>query len=272
MTKQITNLILDMDGVLWVGDNPMPNLATFFAKLEQLGINFVLATNNASKTTKQYQEKLAKFGVEVSLHQILNSAEATASYLVDEFEVAQTAVYTAGSPSLHQTIAQHGFQMVTWEDVYHHQATADVVVVGFSQEMTYAQLAMGSLLVHQGAKLIGTNPDTSFPSPLGPLPGAGSLMAVLATANNITPITIGKPGPIMFASALKRLGSEASNTAMVGDRLNTDIEGGHNAGLTTILLLSGISTRAEAEASDIQPDYIFADINELIGTLETGTL
>jgi 4-nitrophenyl phosphatase len=123
--------------------------------------------------------------------------------------------------------------------------------------------------VQKGAKFVGTNPDVTFPHELGELPGAGATLAFIQAATGVAPIVIGKPGPIMFDEAIQRLGSTTADTAVVGDRLNTDIAGGKAAGLTTILLLSGISTAAEA-ANGTQPDYIFADITELAKHLEAG--
>ena len=146
-------------------------------------------------------------------------------------------------------------------------ATAAFVVVGLSPAVTYEELAMASLLVQHGVPFIGTNPDPTFPSELGPLPGAGALLAVISTATGIQPTIIGKPGPIVFQEAIKRLGGDRETVAMVGDRLSTDIYGAKAAGLRAILVLSGISTREEADAGPVRPDYIFADITELAAFL-----
>lgn len=261
----ITNFILDMDGVLWRGETPMPGLDEFFATLRRLHIGFVLATNNATKTAVMYTEKLARFGIEVPPGQILTSAETTAVYLSERYEKG-TAVYVIGENGLHDALTAQGFHIITPDQVY-NGATAPLVVAGFTRHITYPELAMGSLLVHKGAAFIGTNPDPSFPSEIGPLPGAGALLAVVATATGVQPATIGKPGPIIFQEAVKRLGSSPTNTAMVGDRLTTDIKGGKDAGLQTILLLSGVSTRADITREGIQPDYIFQDITELTAVL-----
>jgi 4-nitrophenyl phosphatase len=138
-----------------------------------------------------------------------------------------------------------------------------LVVAGFNRHVTYPELAMGALLVHKGATFVGTNPDPSFPSELGPLPGAGSLLAVIETATGVKPTIIGKPQPTIFLEAVKRLGGTATNTAMVGDRLSTDIVGGQGAGLHTILLLTGVTSRQQAQSSTIKPDFIFDDITDL---------
>lgn len=269
MDNPIKNLILDMDGVLWRGNTPMPGLVDFFAALRGAGIGFILATNNATKTAAMYTERLARFGVDVPPEQILTSAEATASYLAGEFPPGAPA-YVVGAKGLHDAITAQGFRIVTPQEV-RDGGEAAFVVVGFSPHANYEELAMGALLVHRGAPFIGTNPDPTYPSEIGPLPGAGALIAVITTATGVNPILIGKPGPIVFREAVKRLGDDPSTVVMVGDRLSTDIAGAKAAGLRSALVLSGISTREEAETGPIRPDYIFADITELAAFL-TGEM
>jgi 4-nitrophenyl phosphatase len=265
MLASIRNLILDMDGVLWRGDVPMPGLVAFFDTLRQSGINYVLATNNATKTPEQYTLKLARMGVAVSKDQILTSAEVTATYLSDRYP-AGTPVYIIGTTGLHDAMGAKGFEIIGADDV-EKGAAASLVVAGFTPDAVYRDLAMGSLLVHKGATFVGTNPDPSIPSELGPLPGAGALFAVISTATGVEPITIGKPGPIIFEESIRLLGSAKADTAMVGDRLSTDIAGAKSAGLYAIMLLSGISTREDIQNSDIRPDFVFADIAELTNEL-----
>lgn len=257
-----------MDGVLWRGSTLMPGFVDFFKTLRRQNINFVMATNNASRVATEYVEKFGGFGVEISTANVVTSGEATADYLKEKYgeKVGETAVYIIGSPTLIQAVKERGFHIVPF-DKYVPVEKVDVVVVGFYREATYETLAMGSLYVHRGAAFIGTNPDQSFPSEIGPLPGAGALQAVISTATGIMPTVIGKPGSIMFAQAMARLGGTRENTAMVGDRLNTDIAGGKAAGLTTIMVLTGISSRADVDASDSKPDYIVDDIAALTARL-----
>lgn len=244
----------------------MPGLTDFFEALQRLKVGTVLATNNATKTSEQYVDKLARFGVQMPADRILTSAEATAGYLGQRYEPG-TRVYVVGESGLHQALAARGFTIVGADEVA-AGATTRLVVVGFNRSATYVELAMGALCVHKGATFIGTNPDPSFPSELGPLPGAGALLAVISTATGMQPTVIGKPGPIIFREAMRRLNGTSADTAMVGDRLSTDIAGGKAAGLITILLLSGITSRADIEVGDIVPDYVFEDITELAETLE----
>lgn len=258
MTTPITKLIMDMDGVLWHGDTPMPGLADYFARLETAGVPYILATNNATKTAAQYVAKLARFGITVPEDRILTSAEATAAYLAGEYAPG-TAVYVVGDGGLHQAVEARGFERISAAEA-RGGTYAPLVVAGLSREMVYEDLAMAAHLIERGARFIGTNPDTSFPSEIGPLPGAGALLAAIEASTGVAPYVIGKPGPAMFHEAINRLGGDPAGIAMVGDRLSTDIAGARDAGLRTILVLSGISTREEAEQGPITPDYIFDDI------------
>lgn len=261
----IQNLILDMDGVLWRGETPMPGLADFFDTLRRLDIGCAMATNNAGKTAVMYTEKLARFGVDVAPEQIVTSSEATAAWLREEYPDG-AVVYPVGEKGMHDALTAQGFTLLSEEEAA-NGATADVVVAGFNRHATYRLMAMGAHLINQGARFIGTNPDPSYPSEIGPLPGAGALLAFIQTGTGVEPGIIGKPGPIMFQQAIKRLDGTPETTAMVGDRLSTDILGGQNAGLTTILLLSGVTKWADVDPHGIHPDYIFTDISDLAATL-----
>ncbi|MEM7118620.1 MAG: HAD-IIA family hydrolase [Chloroflexota bacterium] len=263
--QHIKNLILDMDGVLWIGETPMPGLVELFERMREREIGIMLATNNASKTAVQYTQKLAKFGVTIGPEAILTAALATAEYLSRRYEAGTTA-YVAGGLGLHQALRDKGFHLLTVEEAY-AGANAEFIAVGFHPEITYPELAAGALLVQRGAEFIGSNPDTTYPSEYGLLPGAGSLIAVVATATGVKPTIIGKPGPIIYEEAVRRLGGTLANTAMVGDRLDTDVKGAAAVGLNTILVMSGIAQPDDLAQSDLKPDYVLADIGELTGLL-----
>ena len=258
----ITHLIVDMDGVLWRGDEPMPSLQEFFALLRQRQVAFILATNNSSKTTEQYTAKLARFGVEVPTKCILTSAQVAAVYLAD-LTPPGTRVYAIGGKGVQQALKQYGF-VLTDED-------ADYVVVGWDQQLTWDKLATAALLIHNGASFIGTNPDTNYPTERGPVPGNGAQLAALETTTGITPIVVGKPEPQMYEEALRRMNACPETTAVIGDRLDTDIAGGVQAGLTTMLVLSGIANEADLADSPVKPDIVCADIGELL-QMWTGKL
>lgn len=259
-------LVIDMDGVLWHNATPLPGLKDFFDTLDRLELPFILATNNAMKVAEDYTEKLSGFGVSVAPERILTSSEAAAGYLKSHYPDAEE-VYVVGEQGLHRAVREQGFRVVSPEAV-RNGATTPIVVTGLAREsLTYELVAMASLLVQKGADLVATNADSSYPTELGTMPGAGALLSVITTATGTEPFVVGKPKAAMFEEALKRLGKSASETAMVGDRLNTDIKGGKAAGMGTILVLSGISSREDIETSDVKPDFILEDIRELTSRL-----
>ncbi len=261
----LTHLIVDMDGVLWRGLTPQPGLGDFFDLLARRGIPFLLATNNASKTPQAYVERMAGYGVSIRPEQLMTSAQATALYLAEQ-SPGGGPVFVIGEEGLRQALNEQGFQVWTDPGTFEGLATpreADYVVVGWDRELNWRKLARATLLVRAGAGLVGTNPDPSWPSEFGLLPGNGATLAALEAATGVEPVVVGKPSERMFQLALKRLGAEPEHSAMVGDRLTTDVLGGGRAGLTTILLLSGVTDRATLAQSSIRPDLVFDDLADL---------
>ncbi len=258
----VENVILDMDGVLWRGNTAVPNLPAFFAQLEAHGRAFMLATNNSMKTPAQYVEKLRGVGVTAVEKQIMTSALATAAYLGHEYTASETTVYLIGQDGIRHALQVQGFRLLEPLDL---ATPADLVVVGLDRSVCYPDLETATLHIRRGAKFIGTNGDKTFPSEQGQLPGNGSLLALLETATEQQPLIVGKPEPIMFQECLRRLGETATtaNSIMVGDRLETDILGGQNAGLRTALVLTGVTRWADLAESEIQPDFVFHSITEL---------
>jgi 4-nitrophenyl phosphatase len=249
-------LLIDMDGVLWRGDEPVPGLADFFSFLRERHIRFTLATNNASRTSDHYVQRMAGYGIDVSRDEVITSAQATAAYLAERSEPG-TAVYYIGEDGLGQALNKAGFRLVGDDE------TPKYVVVGWDRNLTYAKLAQATVYIYDGAAFIATNPDKTWPSERGQLPGAGAILAALQAATGVEPTIIGKPSPLMLQIAIRRMGAVAANTAMLGDRLETDILGGQNAGLTTILVLSGVTKPDDLATSPVQPDLVFDDIGAL---------
>jgi 4-nitrophenyl phosphatase len=194
-------------------------------------------------------------GVPVSPLEILTSGQATARALAREYPPG-TRVHVFGMPSFQEAMLKEGFIL----------ADADVAVVAASMDraVTYEKLKRATLLIRGGARFFATNRDPTYPTEEGLLPGTGSMIAALETASGVKPTVIGKPEPTMFQLAMAHMGARPETTATIGDRLETDIAGGQRAGLTTICVLSGASSRAEAEA--FGPDYIFEDIADLLKT------
>ena len=250
----IKALIIDMDGVLWRGDTPLPGFVPFFERLGQKQMPFILATNNASKTQAQYVQKLAKLGVQVSPDKIMTSSLATADYLKTQFRPG-SKIYVIGTDGIRQAVAEAGFEIAERE--------VEAVVVGLDFGLTYDKLRTATLLINQGARFIGTNPDLTFPFEGGESPGNGAILAALSAATGQKPMVIGKPEPTIFHLALQRMGAAPDQTAMLGDRLETDILGGQQAGLKTILVLTGITRPEELAGSTIKPDWVFNSLDEL---------
>jgi 4-nitrophenyl phosphatase len=252
--RDVQALVIDMDGVLWCGDAPMPGLIEFFELLRRRPIRFRLATNNPSRTPEQYVVKLARMGVSVTPEEILTSAIVTAQHLAATAPGAR--VYAIGMDGLHQALTEHGLHLTDG-------AGADTVVVGLDTQLSYAKLAEATLLIRAGARFVGCNPDVTLPSERGLMPGNGATLAYLQAATGVAPLIIGKPERAIFDTALDAMQVEAAHTATLGDRLETDILGGQNAGMHSILVLSGAANPALLAASPIQPDWVFESIREL---------
>jgi 4-nitrophenyl phosphatase len=252
--SRIRNLIIDMDGVLYREDDPMPGLAEFFDFLREREIRFVLATNNSTRTPQQYVEKMAGLGVKIAATDLITSALATAAYL-QEMAPAGTPVYAVGQRGLTAALEEAGFVL--------DPRQAEFVVVGLDTRVNYEKLKTATLLIRGGARFIGTNPDTTLPTPEGFAPGAGAILAAIEAATEVTPTIVGKPEPTMFRQALARLGATPDDTAALGDRLETDILAAQRAGLLSLLVLSGVTDRATLAESEIQPDLVFDDIADL---------
>jgi len=253
--EKITHLIIDMDGVLYRGNQPMPRLCEFFAFLRERPIPFILATNNSTKSPQEYVEKLAGMGVVVSPDEILVSGQATAHYLAREYPRG-TRVHVFGMPALKQALTDEGFVLAD-EDV-------QVVVASMDRQVTFEKLKRATLLIRSGARFIATNLDPTNPSEEGLIPGTGTMVVALETASETKATAIGKPEPIMYQLAMELMGARPETTAALGDRADTDILGGKRAGLITLCVLSGSSDRREAEA--YQADLIFDDIADLLET------
>jgi 4-nitrophenyl phosphatase len=257
--SSITGVIMDMDGVLWRGDEALPGVLRWFAWIRARGLPFALATNNSMKTPADYVMKLAKFGVDgVEERQILTSGTTTLDYMRHHY-AAGTAVHVLGGDGLRTLMTEAGY--VVADD-------APVVVVGLDLDLTYDKLRRASALLRGGAAFIGTNADATIPTPSGLAPGGGSIVAALRTASEVEPIIMGKPNAPMFEAALHLLGTDAAHTLMIGDRLDTDIAGGRAAGFQTALVLTGVATREKLAVSAVQPDAVFEDLDALAAAAE----
>jgi 4-nitrophenyl phosphatase len=260
----LQTLLIDGDGVLWYAAQPIPGLSHFFDTLARRHIDWALLTNNSLLTVDEYVERLAGFGVHATREQIFTSASVTASYLARRFE-PPAALYVVGSPSLKRTLSDAGFKVF---DGIEPPDTPVVAVVGsIDFDLTYDKLKVATTLIRSGLPFIGTNPDRTFPTPQGLIPGSGTVITALETASYVEPLMMGKPHLGIFDEAIRWFNADRSTTAILGDRLETDIVGGKEAGIGTILVLSGVTSKESAASSDIQPDLVFPSIVELADEL-----
>ncbi len=257
----LRGLILDMDGVLWRGDQPLGDLPALFARLQALGLRWVFVTNNATRSPADYVRKLARFGVTARPEQILNAALAALAALRERWPQGNAVVHVLGEGPLQRMLAAAGFQVTTGPQ-------ADAVVAALDRSCTYAKLEQATYALRGGAWFIGTNPDRSYPTPQGLAPGAGALLAALEAASDVKPTIVGKPEPWLFRLALAHLDAQPHRVLMVGDRLETDILGAQRLGIPAALVLSGVTTRQQAEAWQPPPHLIAPDFAAVVAWLE----
>ena len=268
----IKALIIDMDGVLWHGDQPMPGLTNFFETLRNQQIPFILATNNARSTQDQYVVKFANMGVVVSPNEILTSSMATALYLAENFNPATTRIFVIGEEGARQPLTERGFTLTDLyelnDDKVNPNMGADIVVCGMDQKLSWDKLATATLNIRAGAKFIGTNADTTLPTERGLTHGNGAILAALEAATGVTPVIIGKPEPIIYQQALTLLGVDPNHTIAIGDRLETDILGAVRTGIRSLMVLTGVSTEEDFNTTDYRPTWVMQDIRAVTEVLK----
>jgi len=258
--SHIKALILDMDGVIWRSDAPIGDLPATFKRIEELGLKFVFATNNGTKTPEQYVETLANFGVRANPNQVVTSALGVADMLSRKF-LPGTKAFMIGEDGIRAALEEKGFEILSVE----RAPDAQFFVIGIDRQINFDKMREATLLVRRGVPFYATNSDKTFPTPRGEIPGAGAWISVITTATDLEPIYAGKPLPFMMELSLERLGTKKEETLVVGDRLETDMAAGQSVGCPCALVLSGVSTRAQAEAWTPMIDIIADDLASLVG-------
>ncbi len=263
LKDKFSGLILDMDGVLYRGNQPLPGAHVFFPALRAAGLSFILLTNNATLTAQDFANKLARMGVTVPPEAILTSAGATAAYLEENYPQGG-GVYVLGEAGLVSILtSKSGFRLDGWQP--------DFVVAGLDLHFTYDALQRACSAIRRGARFIATNADATLPVEGGELwPGAGSIVAAIQTCSGVEPVVIGKPNTYMADMALHKLDLPASEVLCVGDRLETDILMGARADIPTALVLTGVSSREDVKKTGIEPDYVFDDLPALMSALSVA--
>lgn len=247
----IRGLILDMDGVLYEGNQPLGDLPRLFNGIKEKGWQVIMATNNAIRNTDEHLERMRSFGVDLEPWQIINSIQVVIALLRRHYPDGGP-VYGVVSPATKAALEDAGY--------YYDEKDAHAVIVGLDRHVTYEKLEIATLLIRSGKMFIGTNPDASFPTPRGLIPGAGSIIAAVATATGVMPVFAGKPEPAMYEISMERLGTTLETTLTIGDRLDTDILGGQRAGCRTGLVMSGVTSPAELAVWEPKPDLVADDI------------
>jgi glycerol-1-phosphatase len=256
-------VVLDLDGVVFLIDRPIPGAIEALSRLRERGVPIRFATNNASRRAGAVAELLIGMGIAASADEVLTSAGAAATVLAQRLP-AGSPVLVVGAPALHDEVAAVGLRPVSDAG---EQPVA--VVQGYGPQVGWAQLAEACIAVRAGAWWVATNTDRTLPTPRGPLPGNGSLVAALATALDRQPdLVVGKPEPALFTTAAAQ--TSAVRPLVVGDRLDTDILGACRAGMDSLLVLTGVSTAEQANAApaDCRPTYVTAGLDGLFAPAE----
>jgi len=249
-----------MDGVIWKADAPIGDLASTFNRIRERGLEFVFATNNSSRTSEQYVARLKEFGVDTEPWQVVTSSQAAVHAIAQKFSPG-TKVFMIGEDGVRVALEEKGYEILSVENA----SMAEVVVMGLDRGINFQKLVEATLLVRRGVPFYATNPDKTFPTPRGEIPGAGAWYSVIVTATDVQPIVAGKPFPFLMDLSLEKLGTSKDETLVVGDRLETDIAAGQAVGCPTALVLSGVSTFEEADLWWPKIDIVVSDLAALVG-------
>ncbi len=247
--------LMDMDGVLVHEEHIIPGADDFLAELQEAGTPFIVLTNNSIRTPRDLRARLLRSGLDIPEKSIWTSALATATFLKNQRPGG--SAYVVGESGLTTALHEIGY-VLTDND-------PDYVVLGETRTYSFEAITTAIRLVERGARFIATNPDATGPSREGSLPATGSVAALITRATGREPYYVGKPNPLMMRSALRAIGAHSENTLMIGDRMDTDVVSGLEAGLQTILVLTGISTRQTVETFPYRPTLVLDSVADLVG-------
>ncbi|MFL6054840.1 MAG: HAD-IIA family hydrolase [Actinoallomurus sp.] len=256
--KPIECWLTDMDGVLVHEGHPVPGAKEFLARLTQAGKRFLVLTNNSIYTPRDLHVRLRAAGLDVPIESIYTSALATAQFL--DKQRPHGSAYVLGEAGL--TTALHGIGYVLTD------LDPDYVVLGETRTYSFTGITRAIRLINNGARFIATNPDPVGPSTEGALPATGSVAALITKATGVDPYFVGKPNPLMMRNALNTVGGHSETTAMIGDRMDTDVVSGMEAGLYTILVLTGVTTEGEIERYPFRPQRVADSIADLVDMVD----
>jgi NagD protein len=246
--------LMDMDGVLIREQHAVPGADAFLARLREAGRPFLVLTNNSMYTPRDLAARLQAIGLTVPEDAIWTSALATARFL--EHQRPGGTAFVVGEAGLTTALHNAGYTMT--------DRSPDYVVLGETRTYSFERITRAIRLVAAGARFIATNPDATGPAPEGPLPATGAVAALISRATGVEPYFVGKPNPLMMRSALNAIDAHSESTAMIGDRMDTDIVSGLEAGLETILVLTGLTSREDVERYPYQPSRIVESVADLV--------
>jgi NagD protein len=251
--REIQSWLMDMDGVLVSEEHAIPGAQEFLDRLRAAGMPFLVLTNNSIYTRRDLAARLRTSGLDVPEESIWTSALATARFLDDQ-RPGGTA-FVIGEAGLTTALYEVGYTMT--------ERDPDYVVIGETRTYSFERITRAIRLLGDGARLIATNPDPTGPAPEGPLPATGAVAALINRATGVAPYFVGKPNPLMMRSALNAIEAHSETTAMIGDRMDTDIVAGLEAGLEAILVLTGVTTRADVAHYPYTPSRIVESVADL---------
>ena len=255
--REIRSWLMDMDGVLVHEEDAIPGATEFVGRLRELGMPFLVLTNNSMYTRRDLAARLARSGLELPEDAIWTSALATARFLDDQ-RPGGTA-FVIGEAGLTTALHSIGYTL--------SETDPDYVVLGETRTYSFERITRAIRLIAEGARFIATNPDNVGPTREGPLPATGSVAALISRATGVEPYFVGKPNPLMMRSALNAIDAHSESTAMIGDRMDTDVVSGLEAGLETILVLTGVATREEAERFPFRASRTVDSVADLVAEL-----
>ncbi len=257
MRRPIVSWLMDMDGVLIHEQTVVPGADRFIERLQALERPFLVLTNNSMYTPRDLAARLSGIGLDVPEARIWTSAMATANFL--DVQRPEGSAFVVGEAGLTTALHAIGYTLTDRNPEY--------VVLGETRTYSFEHISRAIRLIAAGARFIATNPDPVGPTPDGPLPATGSVAALVSRATGVQPYFVGKPNPLMMRSALNAIDAHSETSAMIGDRMDTDVVSGLEAGMHTILVLTGITSRAEAERFPYRPSRIVDSIADLIDEL-----
>lgn len=252
-----TTYLIDLDGVIYRGNELLPGAKDFVAWLDANHKKYIFLTNNSFATGEQILAKLAHLGIATDEAHLLTAGQAAVQNIARRFP--KGVVYVVGEQPLMELVTAQGMKVASVDD-----QVADAVLVGLDRTFDFIKLTSAIRAVRAGAFFITINRDPLLPVAGGFLPGCGTLAAAIEAGSGITPEVVGKPEPMLLQEAMHKLGSQPDETVMIGDSLTVDILGGHNAGTHTILLFSGNSSREDLEKSSLKPDHVYEDLAALM--------